>query len=287
MRQKIIASRGIVIGLFLILLASSALEAREFEEIPLPNYINIAIAPEDLPADEAVFLGSWEGKWDGNQPSILIVTYINPKTREVRAIYGWGKSKKYKANSKLFTGKIELDKRNNKVLRWNLRNGRKISFLVSRSDPTRLKGKVMQDGRVQAKGNFTRLGLHTDPKSSSLLHDEIPEANNAFLGTWCGVWNNSKHTTLAVVGVNSEGAASGYYTYKNYFRFLFNGTIKNGSLRFTMKNGVVQHYELMDDDTLAGTEIKPRRISTTRSRRCEPPQRRSRRNWRLPQQSGT
>jgi hypothetical protein len=42
MRQEIIASWGIVIGLFLILLASSALEAREFEEIPLPNYINIA-----------------------------------------------------------------------------------------------------------------------------------------------------------------------------------------------------------------------------------------------------
>ncbi len=287
MRQKIIASRGIVIGLFLILLASSALEAREFEEIPLPNYINIAIAPEELPADEAVFLGSWEGKWGGYQPSILIVTYINPKTREVRAIYGWGKSKKYKANSKLFTGKIGLDKNNNKVLRWNLGNGRKISFLVSRSDPTRLKGKVMQDGKVRTKGNFSRLGLHTGSKSSSLPRDEILEANNAFLGTWCGVWNNSKSTTLSVVGVNGGGGVSGYYTYKNYFRILFNGTIRNGSLRFTMKNGVVQHYKLMDDDTLAGTEKRPRRISTTRSKRCEPTQTSSRRNWRLPQRSGT
>ncbi len=138
MRQEIIASWGIVIGLFLILLASSALEAREFEEIPLPNYINIAIASEELPADEAVFLGSWEGKWGGIQPTILVVTYIDPKTREVRGIYGQDKSRKgSRAYSAPFTGKIGLDKRYNKVLLWTFRNGRKISFGVSRSDPAR------------------------------------------------------------------------------------------------------------------------------------------------------
>lgn len=282
--------RRMVAILILAFLSTNAIpvEAREFEEIPLPNYITIATAPAGLAADEAVFLGSWEGKWGGIQPTILVVTYIDPVTREVRGIYGQDKSrKKSRAYSAPFTGKIGRDNRNNKVLLWTFRNGRKISFRVSKSDPTRLKGTIKQDGKVRTEGKFTRAETHTNPKFSRLPLDEISEANSAFLGTWCGVWNNSKSTTLSVVGVNGGGGVSGYYRYMNYRRFLFNGMIKNGSLRFTMKNGVVQHYELRDDDTLAGTEIKPRRISTTRSRRCELPQRRSRRNWRLPQRSGT
>ena len=66
-------------------------EALEFEEIPLPNYITIATAPAGLPADEAVFLGSWEGKWSGIQPTILVVTYIDPKTHEVITSSGAGR----------------------------------------------------------------------------------------------------------------------------------------------------------------------------------------------------
>jgi hypothetical protein len=277
--------------LFLALFGTNAIpvEAREFEEIPLPAYITIATAPAALPADEAVFLGSWEGKWDGVQPTILVVTDIDPKTHEVRGIYGQDNSnkKRKKAYSVPFTGKIGLDKKNRKVLQWTFRNGRNASFRMSRSHPTRLKGSIRQDGKVRTKGKFTRAETDTDPKFSSLPLDEVAEANSAFLGTWCGIWNNSKPTTLAVVGVNGEGGVSGYYTYKNRSGFMFNGTIRNGSLRFTTKNGVVQHYELKDDDTLAGTEVKPRRVSTTRSKRCEPPQRSSRRNWRLPQRSGT
>jgi hypothetical protein len=276
--------------LSLALLGTNAIpvEAREFEEIPLPNHITIATAPAGLQADEEVFLGSWEGKWSGIQPTILVVTFIDPKTHEVRGIYGQDKSKgRSRAYSAPFTGKMGLDKRNNKVLQWTFRNGRKISFGVSRSDPTRLKGTIKQDGKVRTKGKFTRAETRTDPKFSNLPLDEVAEANSVFLGTWCGIWNNSKSTTLSVVGVNGGGGVSGYYTYRNRSRFMFNGTIRSGSLRFTMRNGVEQHYELKDDDTLAGTEVKPRRISTTRSKRCEPPRRSSRRNWRLPQRSGT
>jgi hypothetical protein len=282
--------RRMIAILILAFLSTNAIpvEAREFEEIPLPNYITIATAPAGLAADEAVFLGTWEGKWGGVQPTVLVVTYIDPVTREVRGIYGQDKSRNgSRAYSAPFTGKIGLDERKNKILLWTFRNGRKISFRVSKSDPMRLKGKIEQDGKVRTKGKFTRAETHSNPNISKLPLDEISEANSAFLGTWCGVWNNSKSTALSVVGVNGGGGVSGYYTYKNYRRILFNGVIKNGSLRFTMKNGVVQHYELRDDDTLAGTEIKPRRISTTRSRRCELPQRRSRRNWHLPQRSGT
>lgn len=276
--------------LSLALLGTNAIQvdAREIERIPLPNHITIATAPVGLPADEAVFLGSWEGKWDGVQPTILVVTFIDPKTHEVRGIYGQNKSKKKsRAYSAPFTGKIGLDKKNNKILRWTFRNGREISFQMSRKHPTRLKGRIKQDGKVRTKGKFTRAETHTDPKFSKLPLDEVTEANSAFLGTWCGYWNNSKPTNLSVVGVNSEGGVSGYYSYKNRTRFMFNGTIKSGSLRFTGKNGIEQHYELNDDDTLDGTEIRPRRVSTTRSKRCEPPQRSTRRNWRLPQRSGT
>ncbi len=56
--------RRMVAILILAFLSTNAIpvEAREFEEIPLPNYITIATAPAGLAADEAVFLGSWEGK---------------------------------------------------------------------------------------------------------------------------------------------------------------------------------------------------------------------------------
>ena len=106
--------RTMIAIFFLALLSTNAIpvEAREFEEIPLPNYITIATAPAGLPADEAVFLGSWEGKWSGVQPTILVVTYIDPKTHEVRGIYGQDKSKgRSRAYSAPFTGKIGLDKR--------------------------------------------------------------------------------------------------------------------------------------------------------------------------------
>lgn len=133
---------------------------------PFPNYVRISAVPDGLPADEAVFLGAWEGKWPGDQTSILVVTDINPKTSEVRGIYGWGKWKKRnKAGSGPITGKIGLGKKGNKVLRWTSRNGSKASFRVWRRDPTKLKGKIKwkgDEGDREQSGIFSRTKLYTD-----------------------------------------------------------------------------------------------------------------------------
>jgi hypothetical protein len=73
-------------------------------------------AANGLPADEAVFLGAWEGKW-GRLPTAVVITKITTGGK-VSGYYGWGKGRNFEAGSAKITGKIGLGKRENKVLRF-------------------------------------------------------------------------------------------------------------------------------------------------------------------------
>lgn len=256
--------------LIVVFLGATAgrVEAREFKEIPLPSHIIIFEPAKELDDNSKMFLGVWEGKWGGSLTSILIVTHIDPETEIVKGIYGWGKGRNFDTGSAPFTGKIGLGKKNNKVL-WFALYKTDVSFRVPRRDPTLLKGKV-KSGESRSEGWFSRTQIDTDPASLGKALTEIPEAYRTFLGEWCGLWNNEYRTRLAVMGVNHEGAVSGFYIMslmRNYT--IFSGTIEDGELRFTLKNGAEQRYRLENDGTLSGTDRRPSSISTTRSKRCD------------------
>lgn len=58
--------------------------------VPLPPKIEIIPPPPDLPKEVAAFSGRWEGIWEGDVKSVLIVEKIN--LEEARCIYGWGRT---------------------------------------------------------------------------------------------------------------------------------------------------------------------------------------------------
>ncbi len=142
----------LLVGLMVLL--STEVTAGDFKEIPLPGNIQISAAPDGLPADEAVFLGAWEGKWD-RLPVVVIITRITTGGK-VSGYYGWGKGRSFEAGSDKITGKIGLGKRDNKVLRFKYLSA-KISFRVPKNG-IGLKGKYKIDGRT-TEGEFAKTDL--------------------------------------------------------------------------------------------------------------------------------
>lgn len=61
-------------------------------DIPLPGEIEITTPSSDVPPHIAAFSGRWEGTWEGDLDSILIVEKIG--LEKAKIIYAWGRLSK-------------------------------------------------------------------------------------------------------------------------------------------------------------------------------------------------
>ncbi len=269
------AMRRLAILLLGMVLISSQADARRFKEIPLPDDMKIASDTSDLGEDEAIFIGAWEGMWDENLPSIVVITDIDPKTHVVKGVYGWGKGRNVEAGYTHFTGKIILGKRNNKVVMFEYLNA-KISFRVPRRGGDVLKGKFnLGKGRL-SEGFFSRTELGTDLAHAGRADARSVPLNPSpreFLGEWCGYWNNSIPGRFNVKEVTEDGVATGKFTSgHNSWSHGFEGEIVNDELTFTIKlTSKIRpelRYQLMPDGTLAGIRKIGKSTLTGVSKRC-------------------
>ena len=78
-------SKRFVLGLGMILLLTNFTITLGFPQknVPLPRDIGIVPPPSDLPPAVAAFSGRWEGVWEGELESILIVEEIDSQKAKV------------------------------------------------------------------------------------------------------------------------------------------------------------------------------------------------------------
>ena len=78
----------LALGMILILTNFTITLCFSQKNVPLPREIEIVTPPSDLPPAVAAFSGRWEGVWEGELESILIVEEID--SQKAKVIYAWG-----------------------------------------------------------------------------------------------------------------------------------------------------------------------------------------------------
>ena len=91
--------------------------------------------------------------------------------------------------------------------------------------------------------------------------------SHALIGKWCGQFAGGAETRLNVLTVDSEGRATGYYTFR-YNEYRFKGRFEDDELRFPVKDAKLV-YRLRNDDTLAGIFNLAGRRNSSRLKRCD------------------
>ena len=90
MRREKMIILSLLLGLSVLYLP--LLEAFS-QYVPLPEGIEITAPSQDVPKEIAAFSGTWQGVWDGQLDSILIVVEID--SEEAKVIYAWGDNARF------------------------------------------------------------------------------------------------------------------------------------------------------------------------------------------------
>lgn len=188
-----------------LFLISPAPAASQFS--PLPLEVRITPPSLDLPKNLAGFSGTWYGVWDDGHPTTLIVEKIEPPT--AIAIYSRGKCTRKECESwwRRYEWKIESDKRKITVVEKDL----SITYTLS-DDGEKLEGEYRRPSNsqinyvtMQRQPPAPTVPLSTEGTTPLPVNIKIiPPASDissniaAFSGTWQGVWDNGRATTLVV-----------------------------------------------------------------------------------------
>jgi len=138
------------------------------------------------------------------------------------------------------------------VLKFTMPSGAEVSFRVPKKDATKLRGKYKVGQDRPSEGFFSRTDLYIDQAHAGTARPKTSEANRAFLGSWCGYWNNAIPGKLVVQEVTDEGLATGTFEWSFRGRSRkFTGEITNQELYFTDDRPDAKvFYRLRNDGTL-------------------------------------
>jgi len=91
-------SKRFSLGLGIILILTNLTITLGFSQknVPLPQEIEILPPSSDLPPGVAAFSGRWEGVWEGELESILIVEEID--SQRAKVIYAWGDAPRWRTD---------------------------------------------------------------------------------------------------------------------------------------------------------------------------------------------
>jgi hypothetical protein len=215
----------LLLGLVLVwvLLGNVNLSSAAPQYTPLPSTTEITPPSPELPKEIAGFSGTWYGVWDAGVKTTLVVEKIESST--AIAVYSWGE---YKGKEgywgryewKIEPGKLETSSEDGKLT---------ISYFLS-EDGRVLKGRLVRKGTqtvilyvtmqrdipaslpISTVSSSTPLPLTTEITPPS---PELPKEIAGFSGTWYGVWDNGRKTTL-IVEIIEPPTAIAVYSWGEY-----------------------------------------------------------------------
>jgi hypothetical protein len=185
---------------------------------PLPLTTEVTSPSPDLPKDIAGFSGTWYGVWDNGEKHTLVVEKIEPPT--AIAVYSWGGVKGgddgwARFEWKIEPGKLEMTSENGKITGSYFLSGDGKTLegtLINRGDQTEILYITMRRGMpaspvMPAVSNPTPLPL---PLKMIPPLPDLPKEIAGFSGTWYGVWDNGRKTTLVVEKIEPPKAIAVY-----------------------------------------------------------------------------
>lgn len=217
--KRLSISFGLVLVCLLVGYVTLSFAASQFT--PLSREVRIIPPAPDLPKDIAGFSGTWYGIWDNGNATTLVVEKIEPPIAIV--IYSWGGQKGGWRRSEW---KIESGKLDELV---SLESGITITFTYFLSDDGKtLEGTYIRRDK-QTRINYTTMqrdipvSLPTISNPTPLPPElriipsspDLPKEIAGFSGTWHGVWDNGRKTTLVVEKIEPPKVIA-VYSYGEY-----------------------------------------------------------------------
>ena len=248
---------GLVLVWLLIGYVTLSFAASQFT--PLSREVRIIPPSPSLPKDIAGFSGIWYGVWDNGNATTLVVEKIEPPIAIV--IYSWGGQKGgwRRSEWKIGPNKLENDSEGGITITYFLSDDGKTleGTYIYRDKQTRINYTTMQRDipvSLPTVSNTTPLpwGIKVVPPSP-----DLPKEIAGFSGTWYGIWDNGRATTLVVEKIEPSAAIAVYsygeYKGKDGGWTRWEWTLRPGKLELKSDGELMITYLLLPNRELKGT----------------------------------
>jgi hypothetical protein len=169
--------------------------------LPTPGNVTVTSPASDLAPELAAFSGTWEGAWNGNLPSRLIVERIDATSARVVYIWGAGEGGAFPAGWYRFKasvfpgGKIQFQWGTIRFFFTMSKDQTSIAGI--RESPGGIDSVSMKKVAIEAAGATPHRTASGSAPPALLDHPIIPSATDlpsalgGYLGTWEGNWAGS------------------------------------------------------------------------------------------------
>lgn len=204
---------NVLIPILILLIPLGLAVASQFT--PLPSEIRITPPSPDLPQNIASFSGTWYGIWDNGQTTTLVVEKIEPP--KAIAIYSWGMHRGKEGGWRRYEWKVEGGKLEVNLdeitITYSLsEGGDKLEGEYRSPSKSQINYVIMQRQPPASISPLSIEGPTPLPVNTKIIPptQNIPKDIAAFSGTWQGVWDNGRSTTLVVEKINPPEAITIY-----------------------------------------------------------------------------
>ena len=256
---------SVFLGLVLVwlLVGYVTLSFAAFQFTPLPLELRITPPSLDLPKNIAGFSGTWYGIWDNGHQTTLVVEKIEPPI--AIAVYSWGEYKGKEGGWRRSEWKIGPNKLEN-----DSEGGITITYFLS-DDGKTLEGTYIRRDK-QTRINYITIQRDIPVSQSTISNHptplppevritppslDLPKNIAGFSGTWYGIWDNGRKTTLVVEKIEPPKVIAVYsygeYKGKDGGWTRWEWTIKPGRLELRSDDKLMITYLLLANGELKGT----------------------------------